>query len=348
MIAIRIAVKSDRAVTLTDFTRDWHIGALVVTMGLTTAAPAANLELNLPVACELGRTCFIQNYVDTDPSSAASDYRCGTLTYDDHNGTDFRLPSMEAQRRGVDVLAAADGRVLRVRNDVADVSIRGNDRKSVSGRECGNGVVIAHADGWETQYCHMQRGSVQVRPGQEVTSGQTLGRVGLSGLTEYPHLHLTVRHGGKTVDPFAYGATAGACRGGEMLWAASLRERLAYQERTILNAGFAADKLTMAAIENGDAGRTPPTADSPALVAFVRTIGLKAGDVQSLHLRSPSGQELAKNRLAPLDRNKAQNFLFVGKRRPPAGWDRGTYQATYQVEQNGRVVLQKELQFNLQ
>src|SRR5690606_13960018 len=171
---IRIAVKSDRAVTLADFTRDWPIGALVVTLGLTTAAPAANLELNLPVACELGRTCFIQNYVDTDPSSAANDYRCGTLTYDDHNGTDFRLPSMEAQCKGVDVLAAADGRVLPVRNDVADVSIRGNDRNSVSGRECGNGVVIAHTDRWATQYCHMQRGSVQVRPGQEVKSGQTL------------------------------------------------------------------------------------------------------------------------------------------------------------------------------
>ncbi len=58
-------------------------------------------------------------------------------------------------------------------------------------RECGNGVVIAHAGGWETQYCHMAQGGLAVKPDQPVTTGQTLA-VGLSGLTEYPHLHFTV------------------------------------------------------------------------------------------------------------------------------------------------------------
>lgn len=329
-----------------DLSRDCRIWALALTMGV--AIPAAGFELSLPIACEPGRDCFIQNYVDRDASDTAKDYRCGTLTYDDHNGTDFRLPTMQTQRKGVNVLAAADGRVLRIRNDVPDESLRGKDRKSVSGRECGNGVVIAHGENWQTQYCHMERGSVQVRPGQEVKTGEALGRVGLSGLTEYPHLHFTVRHRGDVVDPFAFGAPAGACGSGKMLWATSLHDRLAYQARAILNAGFAADAPTMSAIENGDAARNPPTAASPALVAFVRTIGLKSGDVQSLRLLSPGGQELAKSRLPPLDRNKAQNLLFVGKRLPAAGWERGTYRATYEVEQNGRIVLKRDLQFNLQ
>lgn len=325
-----------------------RIAPLFCMLGLPPAAQAESLRLTLPVACEVGRTCFIQNYVDADSSSAARDYTCGSLTYDGHNGTDFRLPSMEAQRKGVEVLAAADGRVVRVRADVADISVRDIDRNAVRGMECGNGVVIEHADKWETQYCHMARDSLQVRPGQTVKAGQPLGRIGLSGLTEYPHLHFTVRRDGKIADPFAYNAPAGACRGGEALWEPSLEQQLAYRERTILNAGFAAGTVSMQAIESGEADRAPPAVDAPALVAFVRVIGLKGGDVQSLLLRSPSGKDIAENRLAPLDRNKAQNFMFVGRKRPAGGWDKGRYQAFYKVEQDGRIILEKTFEFAIQ
>jgi hypothetical protein len=41
-----------------------------------------------PVACELGQTCFIQNFVDHDSSGAAKDFRCGSRTYNNHDGTD--------------------------------------------------------------------------------------------------------------------------------------------------------------------------------------------------------------------------------------------------------------------
>lgn len=325
-----------------------HVGVVVCALGLTTAASADKPQLQLPVACEVGRTCFIQNYVDADRSSAAADYTCGSLTYDGHNGTDFRLPSVAAQREGVDVLAAADGRVLRVRDDVADVILQDSARESVRGKECGNGVVISHADGWETQYCHMARQSLQVRPGQTVKAGHKLGRIGISGMTEFPHLHFTVRREGKVADPFAYDAAPGSCRAGETLWEPSLHQQLTYRERAILNAGFAAGTVTMQAIEAGDAGRTPPRADAPALVAFVRSIGLRAGDTQTLLLQSPSGREIGRNRPAALDRNKAQTMLFAGRKRPSGGWERGTYVATYMVERDGQIVLQRKLQFDLQ
>lgn len=38
--------------------------------------------------------------------------------------------------------------------------------------------------------CHLQRGSVQVRQGQRVRVGQTLGRCGNSGNSTEPHVHL--------------------------------------------------------------------------------------------------------------------------------------------------------------
>src|SRR6478735_5957467 len=99
---------------------------------LACPAAAQDIALRLPVACEIGRDCFIQHYVDRDPSPGVSDYQCGTLTYEEHNGTDIRIPTMAAQKAGVDVIAAADGKVLRVRDGVEDVSVSGRGKESVA------------------------------------------------------------------------------------------------------------------------------------------------------------------------------------------------------------------------
>jgi hypothetical protein len=190
----------------------------------------------------------------------------------------------------------------------------------------------------------MANGSLQVKPGDLVKAGQPLGHVGLSGLTEYPHLHFTVRHQGKIADPFAYGAPSGTCNGGEFLWDPSLREQLAYQERIVLNAGFTSSTVTMDVIEDGNAEKDPPSIEAPMIVAFIRMIGLKAGDVQRLALTNPAGRVIAENRATPLDKNKAQVMLFAGKKRPANGWDQGTYKATYVVTRDGEVVLTKDFE----
>ncbi|WP_225704042.1 M23 family metallopeptidase [Bradyrhizobium cenepequi] len=320
--------------------------ALAAAIGFACSARAENIELGLPVGCEIGQTCYIQNYVDDDPSQSSRDYKCGTLTYDRHNGTDFRVPSLAAQRSGVDVLASASGRVLRARDGVPD-AVGKPAREAVRDVECGNGIVIEHPGGWETQYCHMANGSLAVKPGDDVARGQRLGRIGLSGLTEYPHLHFTVRYRGAMVDPFAYGAAPGSCGGGESLWQPAFRAQLAYQDRAVLNAGFMSGPPTMELIEEARADEQSLSANSPALVAFVRAIGLKAGDVQGLVIKDPQGQVLAENRAAPLQSNKAQYMLFAGKKRPPNGWDHGTYKATYTVERDGKVVLEKRLELAL-
>jgi hypothetical protein len=321
--------------------------AIAAAIGFSSDVIAQGIQLGLPIACEPGRTCYIQNYRDVDPSASARDYKCGTLTYDGHNGTDFRLPSLASQKAGVEVLASASGRVLRTRDGAPDGAFRKSAREAVRDVECGNGVVIEHAEQWETQYCHLASGSLQVKPGDLVKSGQPLGLVGLSGLTEYPHLHFTVRHGGAIADPFAYGAAPKTCGGGEFLWHPTLHAQLAYQERVILNAGFTSSTVTMDLIEDGKAGGELPSASAPAIVAFVRAIGLKAGDVQWLAVKDPSGNVIAENRAAPLDNNKAQVMLFTGRKRPASGWNQGTYKATYVVEHDGRVVLKKDLELPL-
>jgi hypothetical protein len=323
-----------------------QFSSLLALAGVLCAGPAAAqvISLRLPVACEIGSTCFIQHYVDRDPSPAAQDYQCGTLTYADHTGTDIRVPTMAAQRAGVDVLAAASGKVLRVRDGMEDVSIAGRGRESVESMECGNGLVVDHGQGWETQYCHMAKGSLAVRPGDMVTVGQRLGRIGLSGMTEFPHLHLTVRKDARVVDPFAYGAPEKSCGGGTSLWDPSLRPALAYRPGSVLNRGFATGPVSMAAVEAGEAGRERLTADAPALVAFVRAIGLKGGDEQILTVSDPSGMLLAENKVRPLDGNKAQWMLFAGKKRPETGFPPGTYRALYRVIRDGKVAIEQSFE----
>jgi hypothetical protein len=218
---------------------------------------------------------------------------------------------------------------------VEDRSIRDEPAGAVAGLECGNGLVIAHADGWETQYCHMRRGSVAVHPGDQVQAGAVLGKVGLSGNTEFPHLHITVRKDGKAVDPFAYGAQ-GACRGGQSLWIATP----AYREGEVLVAGFAAGPVAMRDVQESGTEQTPRPGRNTPLVAFVQAIGLEAGDVQQLVLTGPGGSLVARSNPPPLDHDKAQQLLFVGRGHAPAGgWPPGEYRATYSVTRNGRTVL---------
>jgi hypothetical protein len=246
------------------------------------------------------------------------------------------------QRAGTDVLAATAGRVLRTRDGMPDRLLSAPAEPFVPGGECGNGIVLSHGDGWETQYCHLAKGSVRVRSGDRVLAGQAVGRVGLSGRTEFPHLHLTVRHQGKVVDPFAYGAVEGTCNGGTSLWSPSVRDSVAYRARAVLNVGFADGPITMEQIESGEVDRSFHVTEALALVAFVRAIGLKTGDLQRISLRAPDGQLIVDKIEKPLDRNKAQTMLFAGKKRPLGGWLRGSYQAVYGVIHNGQIVLEQK------
>lgn len=61
-------------------------------------------------------------------------------------------------------------------------------------------VEITHAPGVTSAYAHLAAG-LPVRVGQAVRAGDVLGRVGLTGISTGPHLHLAVWSGGEPLDP---------------------------------------------------------------------------------------------------------------------------------------------------
>jgi murein DD-endopeptidase MepM/ murein hydrolase activator NlpD len=88
-----------------------------------------------------------------------------------------------AARAGTPIVATAHGRV------------------SVSGRRGGYGLMVEidHGHGFRTRYAHASR--VLVRPGQPVQRGDTIARVGSTGLATGPHVHYEVLRYGRHVNP---------------------------------------------------------------------------------------------------------------------------------------------------
>ena len=162
---------------------------LAAALGCEQAIQAGqSLSLGLPIACTLGRDCFILLYPDRDPGPGAVDFGCGRMTYDSHQGTDFAIPDRQVMVQGVAVQAVAAGKVLRSRDGVPDRPIAApSEKPEVKGIECGNGIIINHGYGWETQYCHLRQNSVAVKPGDFVSKGTILGLVGIK-LTKLPEL----------------------------------------------------------------------------------------------------------------------------------------------------------------
>ena len=115
------------------------------------------------------------------------DFRCGTLTYDSHNGTDFAVPP------GTIIVAAAPGRVLRVSSEFNRGGLK---------------VFVDHGRGLVTTSNHL--GRALVREGDLVRRGQPIALSGASGIDmllmfpwNAPHVHFNVWLNGEPVDPFA-------------------------------------------------------------------------------------------------------------------------------------------------
>lgn len=312
---------------------------------LSSVGPAwaDGFRLSLPVDCTMGEDCHIQQYMDRDPGEGHRDFQCRGLSYDGHKGTDFAVPTLADMTRGVDVLAAADGQVTGLRDKMPDTGWTDDTKGQVKGRECGNGVLLAHPGGWETQYCHLRSGSIAVVPGQRVERGDLLGQIGLSGRTEFPHLHLSVRRDGVPVDPFDPDGTLDcASPGDSTLW----EDTPLYRPGGVVALGVTDHVPTFDEVKTGLLGTAQMESDAAALVVFGLTFGTLAGDIVRLSLQGPDGEVLSDD--SRLARNHAQAFRAVGKRLGTRdGWPPGGYRATVKLIRDNAVIGERTLDITI-
>lgn len=95
------------------------------------------------------------------------------------------------------VYAPDEGVVVEARGDLPDNPVGVKDEVNLRG----NYVLLERADGTLILLAHLRQGSLRVRVGDRVGAGQLLGRVGNSGRSSEPHLHLGVMRpeGGRLV-----------------------------------------------------------------------------------------------------------------------------------------------------
>jgi hypothetical protein len=315
-------------------------GLLLAGAAAVLAWPAAaeTIQLGLPIDCRPGKDCWVVNYVDRDPGPDRRDYHCGVMTYDKHSGTDIAIPSFKAMKAGVPVLAAADGVVRATRDEMKDVNYRDAAAGDITKRECGNGVVIDHGDGWQTQYCHMRRGSVRVKPREKVSAGEPIGLVGLSGKTEFPHVHITVRHDGKVLDPFVGEEGGEICRAGKSpLWKPETLAALAYKPGAIHIAGIAPGKPDIGKARAGELDDGNFAADAEAMVVWAELYNVVADDTLTLRLLGPDGKTLSTT-TQKIKKDQARLFRYAGRKRPGQAWPSGTYRAEIIYARDGKPV----------
>jgi hypothetical protein len=98
---------------------------------------------------------------------------------------------------GADVLAIANGKVVSALDTLDDQKPGTLPDPSTINLENadGNHVILDIGDGLYAMYAHMQKGSLQVKPGDFVKRGQVLGKLGNTGNTSGPHLHFQIMGG---------------------------------------------------------------------------------------------------------------------------------------------------------
>lgn len=102
---------------------------------------------------------------------------------------------------GQPVRAAAAGMIAAMHDGQPDnvvigsVDKWGGPKKSDPMSSYGNYVLIEHGRGEFTLYGHMRLGSIQVKQGQKVAAGATIGNIGNSGASGGVHLHWERRRG---------------------------------------------------------------------------------------------------------------------------------------------------------
>jgi hypothetical protein len=321
-------------------------GAFALVLTSTLIAPPSIAQVapdggfSKPLKCKLDQNCWIINVPDAEADAKkALDHRCGLRTYNGHKGTDFAIRDFRAIDTGADVIAVGPGLVTAARDGTNEYFKQSPATRKLIGRKaCGNGVIIEHKGGWESQYCDLRKGSVVVKLGDRVKRGAVLGKVGMSGRTEFPHVHIEFRVDGKTIDPFTGEAVGAGCKRPQRpIWKAN--EGVRYPGFALYAAGFTDHTPSGDRVRSSARSPISMARHAPALVLWAAMFGVQRGDVLKLRILDPAGSAVAVREVR-LDRSQAWRMEASGRKMPVSGWQAGGWkgEAVLQRFVNGRTI----------
>lgn len=280
-------------------------------------------KLQFPVKCQINKDCWIINYVDDDPSTNWRDYKNGRETYDGHTGTDIAIRNIDKMRQGVDVIAADSGVVIQARDGMPDKNALAQDTTQLQNIACGNRVAIKHSGGWITDYCHMKNGSIKVKKGDIIATGQKLGEIGMSGLTEFPHLHINVQQGSQIYDPFTGHEryTKGPI---SPLWSPQVLQQLNYKPLVVYNVGVSNEIPNFLGVRDEKYKSTRISAESYMIILWIDAFHVELNDSIDVLVKNPNGTPFLRQHIV-IDKPHAKKLMYLGRKSPQNGFTKGNY-----------------------
>lgn len=266
--------------------------------------------LAIPIEGVYGVDYIIVNYPDWHGEDGPilvedgylNDHKCGSKTYDGHQGTDFVIRGFTQMDSSVRVLAAADGEVIHVTEDLFD-----RETEGIVAYGLGNYVGIYHASSnTYSYYAHLKTNSVIVALGDLVSAGQFIAEVGSSGNSTDPHLHFELWNPGvladPTIDPWGIPCDSGSTR-----WTSPPLYDTSYAvwEYGMVNYDSVANFVpsTWVPLKERLDLKDNFTSDDPFFTFWALQYGLKIGDETTIEWYEPNGDLYASETVSYLTRD---------------------------------------------
>lgn len=101
------------------------------------------------------------------------------------------ITNLPSWHKGIDIAAPLGSKVY--------ASNKGEVVDTGSDAIYGNYILLRHPNGYDSFYAHLSE--VNCRKGSTIAAGNTIGKVGTTGLSTGPHLHFEIRKDGKALNP---------------------------------------------------------------------------------------------------------------------------------------------------
>ena len=302
----------------------------------------AQFKLGFPLDCQLNKDCFVTIY----PSHAgeAKDFTCGRLSAAGVKGTAFSLRNnKQILDPGVSVLAVAKGKVINVDDGFADDYEFSGKEVALDG--CGNSLTIKHDDDFTSSYCHLLKDSIKVKVGQRVEKATVIAKLGASGVTNQPQLHLGLKYKSIAIDPFTATDLSTPCSSAGKNYKKSMWDKLiSYKSTGLRSLGVAPLEPSLKDIWSNKFATNSIAADADALIFWVHLFGQKIGNVEEVKIIQPDGSLfLSRNTL--IEKNYRDALQFAGRYKSENDFQKGLWKVHYKVLYEDEVLVDADYDF---